>query len=79
MGKKKPTKMQMARMNPYAYPMVMNHITNNGDIVRSNMKQQQRNQGHNNHIKGLQRKCQKYENDIKDLERNLARTILSVA
>ena len=41
MGKKKPTKMQMARMNPYAYPLVMNHITNNGDIVRSNMKYQQ--------------------------------------
>ena len=75
MGKKKPTKMQMARMNPYAYPLVMNHITNNGDIVRSNMKYQQRNQSHNNHMKGLQRKCQIYEEDIKDLERNLASSV----
>ena len=75
MGKKKPTKMQMARMNPYAYPMVMNHITNNGDIVRSDMKHQQRYQSYNNHIKGVQRKCQKYEEDIKDLERNLSSSV----
>merc|ERR1712012_408424 len=74
MGKKKPTLMQRARMNPYANPMVMNHIINNGDIERSNLKRQQRDQGYNNHIKGLHRKCQKYEENLvsKDLERNLA-------
>ena len=49
MGKKKPTLIQRARMNPYANPIIMNHIANNGDIERSNLKRQQQNQGYNNH------------------------------